>query len=424
MSVGRAPPQIRDRIVGLRRVRADKLLPNPKNWRRHPKAQGEALKGLLREIGYADALLARETPEGLMLIDGHLRAETTPKTKVPVLVLDLDEAEADKLLLTLDPLAAMAEMDGAATQALLEGVQTESDGVRAMLAGLQDEAQRLLGPEEGLTDPDAVPEAPEPVAKRGDVWVCGDHRVMCGDSTDAEDVARLMAGEKARLMATDPPYLVDYQADRHPQSWANAKYNKRNKHWDDYKDPETSVAFFVAYLEVAIAEAVREDAPIYQWHANIRQAIVELAWDQVGLHRHQIIIWVKARAILTRCHFMWQHEPCLYGWIKGNQPQRRPPANARSVWEINQQGDTDGVHPTQKPVELFARPIEFHTQPGEICYDPFLGSGTTMIAAERLGRRCYGMEIEPRYVDVAVRRWEDFTGREAELLHNTEAVPA
>jgi SAM-dependent methyltransferase len=142
MSVRQAPPQIRDRIVGLRRVRADKLLPNPKNWRRHPKAQGEALKGLLQEIGYADALLARETPDGLMLIDGHLRAETTPKTKVPVLVLDLDEAEADKLLLTLDPLAAMAEMDGAATQALLEGVQTESEGVRAMLAGIAAKAER------------------------------------------------------------------------------------------------------------------------------------------------------------------------------------------------------------------------------------------------------------------------------------------
>ena len=418
MSVRQAPPQIRDRIVGLRRVRADKLLPNPKNWRRHPKAQGEALKGLLQEIGYADALLARETPDGLMLIDGHLRAETTPKTEVPVLVLDLDEAEADKLLLTLDPLAAMAEMDGAATQALLEGVQTESDGVRAMLAGLADEAQRLLGPEEGLTDPDDVPEDVEPQAKRGDVWACGDHRVMCGDSTDEADVARLMAGETARLMVTDPPYGVDYLKGFEDPAFAKAAKRRT----DGARVANDDAAFD---LEGALAQAMGCLRPGASWYvhcpAGERQVIfrtILAAWNL-----KQEIIWVKQVFVFGRSDYQWQHEPLLYGWLPGAAHSWYGGRSETTVWEIPRPRVSE-AHPTMKPIALCERAMRNSSLASQLVLDPFLGSGTTMIAAERLGRRCYGMEIEPRYVDVAVRRWEEFTGRKAELLHKIEAVPA
>ena len=422
MSVGRAPPQIRDRIVGLRRVRADKLLPNPKNWRRHPKAQGEALKGLLQEIGYADALLARETPDGLMLIDGHLRAETTPKTKVPVLVLDLDEAEADKLLLTLDPLAAMAEMDGAATQALLEGVQTESDGVRAMLAGLQDEAQRLLGPEEGLTDPDDVPEDVEPVAKRGDVWVCGDHRVMCGDSTDESDVARLMAGERAGMVFTDPPWNVQV-ASRIGTVGISSGQAREEGHSgieNDSMAPDEFAAFLGAAAGM-LASLVSGD--IYCVMGSGEWPTIDKALRDAGFHWSATIVWVKAQQVLTRRKIHTRYEPIWYGWPQHSKSSWMGSRTEDDVWEIKGRRRSE-EHPTMKPVELVERAITNSSKAAGLVLDPFLGSGTTMMAAERLGRRCFGMEIEPRYVDVAVRRWEEFTGRKAEILHETEAVTA
>jgi DNA modification methylase len=411
MSGGRAPSQIRDRIVGLRRVRADRLLPNPKNWRRHPKAQGEALKGLLQEIGYADALLARETPDGLMLIDGHLRAETTPKTEVPVLVLDLDEAEADKLLLTLDPLAAMAEMDGAATQALLEGVQTESEGVRAMLAGLQDEAQRLLEPEEGLTDPDTVPEDVEPVAKRGDVWACGDHRVMCGDSTDEADVKRLMAGEKAAMLWTDPPYGVAYVG--------------KTEHELTITNDDGAGLYELLIAALTQAEAALEPgSPFYvarpagALSVTFGRAILDGGW-----RFHQELQWVKDSMVLGHSDYHVQHETVIYGWTPGpGRSGRGRHKGSRwfgshsetTVFEIPRP-KASREHPTAKPVELIDVHLRNSSMAGGAILDSFLGSGTTMIAAERLGRRCFGMELDPRYVDVAVRRWEDYTGREAVL---------
>ncbi len=393
-------------------MKASELLPNAKNWRKHPPAQEAALKGLLSEVGYADALLARETPEGLVLIDGHLRAETTPDADVPVLILDLTEEEADKVLLTLDPLAAMAEANKDNLSALMEEVSFSSDELNNMMEDLARRTKISMPPANGLTDPDTVPEPPdEPISKLGDLWLLGGHRLLCGDSTKAEDVGRLMAGEKAALMATDPPYLVNYQGDNHPESWQN-KATVKDKHWDDYHDTSAASDFFYAFLAAALPH-LDPDAAVYQWHAILRQSVIEDVWNRIGLHVHQVLIWVKSRSTLTRSHYMWQHEPALYGWLEGHQPSKRPPVASRSVWEIDQKGESDGIHPTQKPVEIFSRPIEYHTERGDVCYEPFSGSGTQIVAAERLGRRCYAVEMEPRYVDVAVLRWEEFTGEKA-----------
>jgi len=222
-----------------------------------------------------------------------------------------------------------------------------------------------------------------------------------------------MAGERASLLATDPPYLVDYQGGNHPQSWANGGRKTKDKHWDDYRDPDAASGFFTDFLRVWLAHSV-EGVPVYQWHATRRQTLVEDAWRKNGLLVHQTVIWVKARPVLTRSDYMWQHEPCFYGWPEGYRPSQKPPANASTVWEINQQGEQDGIHPTQKPVEVFARPIQYHTTPGAICAEPFSGSGSQIIAAEQQGRRCFAMELEPRFVQVAIERWEAFTGLQAE----------
>ena len=277
-----------------------------------------------------------------------------------------------------------------------------------------DEAElaRLIPPPP-VEDPGPGEPPVAPISRIGDLWILGEHRLLCGDSTKADDVLRVMADEKAVLLSTDPPYLVDYEGGNHPESWSN-RPEVRDKRWDAYVDPGKSQEFFSAWLSAWLSACV-EAVPVYQWHATRRQSIVEKAWEQCGLLLHQTIVWVKARPVLTRSHYMWQHEPCFYGWPKGKQPKRRPPPNERNVWSIDQRGESDGIHPTQKPLEIFERPIRFHTVSRDLIAEPFSGSGTQIIAAEKLGRRCRAIEISPAFVDVAVRRWEKATGRSATL---------
>jgi hypothetical protein len=256
---------IRDRIVELKRVPARDLRPHPKNWRTHPKAQQEALRGILAEVGYADALLARDTPEGLQLIDGHLRAETTPEQEVPVLVLDVTEEEADKLLATIDPLAGLAVPDEEKLGELLAEITTDNDALQALFDDLSP-----MKTKEGLTDPDDVPEPPEePITQPGDLWVLGDHRLLCGDATKEGDVLRLMSGEKAAVFATDPPYLVDYTGADRP--------NDSGKDWSDrYHEVEIPDAeeFFTTVFRNSLA-VTEPNAAWYCWHAHRRAALIE-----------------------------------------------------------------------------------------------------------------------------------------------------
>ena len=206
------PLEIRDRIKALRRVRAKELLPNPKNWRKHPQAQAAALRGLLEEVGYADALLVRELPDGrLMIIDGHLRAETTPEAEVPVLVLDVSEDEADKILMTLDPLAAMAEADSERIKTLLATVRTDSPAVEELLRRTAGERLwQVLHPHE-LSEAEIAPyRAAELGAKwgteTGQLWLIGPHQLLCGDCRDVHNLKRLFENAEAfRLIVTDPP---------------------------------------------------------------------------------------------------------------------------------------------------------------------------------------------------------------------------
>jgi hypothetical protein len=210
--------QIKDRVRELRRVAARELLPQPKNWRRHPKVQVDALRGLLVEVGYADALPARELPDGrLMLVDGHLRAETTPDAEVPVLVLDLSAEEAEKVLVTLDPLAALAESDSDRIKALLQTVRTDNPAIADLIrrtAG--DKLWELIHPldlQQAEISPDRVAQLKKKWATQpGQLWQIGSHRIISGDSTDESVVSRLWQdnGVRLRLIWTDPPYVVEY----------------------------------------------------------------------------------------------------------------------------------------------------------------------------------------------------------------------
>jgi hypothetical protein len=289
----------------------------------------------LAEIGYADALLARELPDGrLMLIDGHLRAESTPEVEVPVLVLDLTEEEGNKLLLTLDPLAAMAESDSERIEALLATVQTNSPAVEKLLR--RTAGERLWGLFHPRVEPPAqIDKAGELQrkwnTKSGQLWRIGKHRLLCGDSTKAEDVVRLMDGERAVLFATDPPYAVAYSGNSRPQSWGNKGAANRNKYWsneyleansaDIANTEEAGVELYRGFVKTAIEYAITRNAAWYCWHASRRHSMVERIWTEFGAFAHQQIIWVKSRPILTYSVYLWQHEPCLFGCLEARGPK-------------------------------------------------------------------------------------------------------
>ncbi len=407
------PLAIRDRIIELRRVPARDLIANPRNWRTHPKAQQDAMRGVLTEIGYAGASLARLGPDGeLLLIDGHLRQDIAPDAVVPVLVTDLDEAEADYVLATYDPLSAMAGQDDARLAELMASVQTDNEAVAAMLAGL-----RVLEPAGGLTDPDDVPPVPEPTTKAGDLWKLGEHRLLCGDSLDPEAVSRLLGACAPTLLVTDPPYGVQLDP-----TWRDGVYNKlgpgaspymTEAHENRTLSGDTVVDWSPAFALVPSLEVA------YVWHAGVHAPEVGFGLQAIGFEIRSQIIWAKSHFAMGRGAYNWQHEPCWFAVRKGKTSSWLGNHSDSTLWELASpkmimggSAEQKYDHPAQKPVECMERPVRNHS--GEV-YEPFSGSGTTIIACERQQRRCFAMEIDPKYADVAVRRWEAFTGKTAVL---------
>ena len=385
-----------NRIKALRFVKASELAPDPRNPRRHPAAQRAALQAMLSDVGIADAVIARETSGGLVLIDGHLRAGLDPEQLLPVLVTDLDEAEAGKVLATLDPLAAMADVDNDALARLIADAAPPID-LKAMFPDV--DIAGILAPEP-LTDPDEAPELPvEPVSKRGDVWLLGRHRLMCGDSQDKADVDRLLDGAIPRLMVTDPPYGVNYDPSWRDEQLAYAARRISPVTNDDRTDWSETLR---AYTRADVA---------YWWSPpGDHQLIFAKLLQDAGYVLRGQMIWRKQKIVPSRGHYHYQHEPCWYAVRKGATAGWIGDRSQSTVWDISWDKNVEGGHSTQKPVECMERPIRNHE--GEV-YDPFVGSGTTIIAAERQGRNCYAMEIEPRYVDASVKRWEDYTGGKA-----------
>jgi DNA modification methylase len=406
---------IRDRVKSLVRVRAGDLLPNPKNWRRHPRAQADALRGILAEVGFADALLARETAAGLMLIDGHLRAETTPDMEVPVLILDLNEAESDKLLLVLDPLAAMAEADKASVNALLATVHTDSQAVASLLA-------RIAAGEaawQGHNDPTEVAEIPAQVdmaaelqakwgTAAGQAWQIGPHRLVCGDCRDEGTAGRLWRDgrPKLRMVWTDPPYGVDYAA-------KNAFLNRSDRgnriqapiENDKLTAGETGIMF-----KQALAVARQFAEPGAACYATVPSGPLLFyffqAFTAAGFTFHAQLTWVKHHFVIGMADYHHRYEPILYGWLPDAAHYFVDDRSQDDVFEVDKP-HVSKWHPTTKPVELVARMVANSSRRGETVYDPFCGSGTTLVACDQLGRTGYGVEIDPGYVAVAIQRLAD-----------------
>jgi DNA modification methylase len=404
--------QIRDRIKELRRVKASELLPNPGNWRTHPKSQMDAIRGILAEVGFAGAELAYETDRGLMLIDGHARAEIAGDAEIPVLILDVDEAEAKKILATYDPIGAMAEADSIKLDAILREVETGNQALADMLTELAADngiLDGLKGNAEIVED--EVPEPPvDPITNAGDLWILGEYRLLCGDSTKAEDVGRLMDGAKADLWLTDPPYNVDY----------TGKTKDALKVTNDKMGDDDFRRFLIAAFACAF-EVIKPGASFYIWHADLEGYNFRGAVHDCKQKVRQCLVWAKQTMVMGRQDYQCKHEPCLYGWKDG----------ASHGWYSDRKQTTlltfdrptrSAEHPTMKPVAMFAYQIGNSTAPQGLVYDQFLGSGTTLIAAEQLGRKCYGIEISPQYCDVIVKRWENLTGKKADLCQEKSAT--
>jgi DNA modification methylase len=257
---------------------------------------------------------------------------------------------------------------------------------------------------EGLTDPDEVPAVPvDPVTVLGDVWVMGKHRIVCGDSTHADTVARCLNGVKPHLMVTDPPYGVEYDADWrvragvNPDNGGTAVGVVKN---DDRADWSESWALFPG--DVA-----------YVWHAGVHSPVVADSLALHGYERRALIIWAKSNFPMGRGHYHHKHEPCWYVVKKGGTGHWSGDRKQTTLWEIDSPRKSETGHSTQKPVECMKRPIENNSSPGQAVYEPFSGSGTTIIAGEMTGRSIHAIELSPEYVDVSVKRWQDFTGQQA-----------
>ena len=324
---------------------------------------------------------------------------------MPVIVLSgLTELQRRQLALADNRIALNAGWD----LEMLHLELTDLSVLGADLAALgftAEELAKALNPAgtAGLTDENEVPELPEKaVTAVGDIWLAGSHRIACGDSTDAAAVAALLGGLAPKLMVTDPPYGVDYDPAWRHRLGVNRSARRGKVRNDNQADWGVAWALFPGNIA-------------YVWHGALHATTVAESLERQGFSIRAQIIWAKERLVMSRGDYHWQHEPCWYavrskGHWTGDRKQT-------TLWNIASGGqDSETTHSTQKPVECMRRPMQNNSNPGQAVFDPFLGSGTTLIAAETTGRVCLGMELEPRYVDVAVRRWQAFTGMTA-CLH-------
>ncbi|MEI8350081.1 MAG: DNA methyltransferase [Candidatus Omnitrophota bacterium] len=421
----------------IKEIYLKNIFPNPANPRDITEEAMAGLQKSLEQFGYVDLLIVNK--RNMQLIAGHQRLKIFKENgikRVPCILVDINDMRQQTMAITLNNQQIVGFWT-AALIPILEKIRQEipDDYINLRIEALREEVEELekesLGT--GKTLPDDIPPIPKKaVTKAGDLWILGQHRILCGSSTNKDHVAHLMDGRKARLLATDPPYLVDYTGDDRPKS---------GKDWSDVYheiDIPDAYIFYKDFLSIALKH-INNNSAIYMWHASKRIDVIQKVFIELKILIHQIIIWVKPCAILTFSIYPWRHEPCIFGWLQGNKPKIKATANKTGtvwtiglmrtgdpaspeyytdIWEIDWEGKKRSPgkdHPTIKPTEVFAIPMRVHTNPGDICYEPFSGSGSQIIAAERLNRRCFAMEIEPIFVDVAVKRWEEFTGKKAKL---------
>lgn len=388
-----------------------KLIPYARNARTHSDAQVDQIAASIKEWGWTNPVLVAEDHT---IIAGHGRVLAARKLRisdVPVMVaVGWTEAQKKAYAIADNKLT----LNGGWDEELLglELGELEVLGFDLDLIGFSEAERAALASRGnvGLTDPDEVPELPEEaVSLAGDVWLLGNHRLLCGDSTSAADGRKVLGSVKPHLMVTDPPYGVDYdpswRADANKWKGSNVKLGAKamgrvsNDHLADWTKAWEHFSGDVAYV----------------WHGGLRSVEQAQSLEQAGFVIRSQIIWDKTRLVISRGNYHWQHEACWYAVRKGKNGHWNGSRKESTVWAIPKSQASETGHGTQKPVECMRRPIENNSSPGQAIYEPFCGSGTTIIAAEITGRSCHAIELMPQYVDVAVTRWQAFTGESAKL---------
>jgi len=372
---------------------------DPSNVRKHSRRNLDAIKASLRKFGQQKPIVV--DAKGIVLAgNGTLTAaQELGWTEIQIVRTELAGVEATAFAIADNRTAELAEWDEDGLANVLQSLKVEDADLLAATGYDAAEVDKMSKVE--VTE-DEVPEPPdEPITKLGDLWILGEHRVLCGDSTKREDVARVMGGDFAQLVVTDPPYGVDYQG---------GVFSKRDK-----LDGDETADLYGPILKLAY-EFSDAKAAVYLWHSDGKAVDVFAALDAAKYVRRITIIWNKniAQFGALSAQYKQKHEPCHYLFKKGQSPRWFGPTNETTVWDIDR-NRTNEHHPTEKPIGIMARPIQNSSEAADIILDLFLGSGTTLIAAEQLGRKCYGMEISPAYCDVIVQRWENLTGKKAVL---------
>ncbi len=389
----------------------ESLLAYANNSRTHSVEQIDQLVESIKTFGFNDPI---EVGEDNTIISGHARALAAVKAgldTVPVVTLQgMNENARKAYIIAANRIALNAGWDAEMLKIEFEDLQL-ADFDLSLTGFTDDEIEALLNPEvinAGLSDEDEIGEIlEEPKTKLGDIWLCGKHRVSCGDSTNSDDVARLLAGHEPNLLITDPPYGVEYNPE-----WRNDALGKNSRAIGKVKNDDV--------VDWTNAYSLFTGNVAYIWHAGkythvVAQNVIDCDFDIISQ-----IIWVKNNFALSRGDYHWQHEPCIYAVKKGAKHNWQGARDQSTTWEISSQkkAETENEklgHGTQKPVECMARPIKNNSKPNEYIYDPFCGSGTTLIACEKLGRICLTQELDPKYVDMTIKRWQKFTGLKAVL---------
>ena len=383
------------------------LIPYINNSRKHSDEQVAQIAASIKEFGWTNPILV-DGDSGLIAGHGRLlAARKLGMDKVPVIELaHLSENQKKALIIADNKLALNSDWDNNLLMIELQELDSE-DFDLSVLGFDQDELDALLNPIEptaGLTDEDSIPDVPEePKTKPGDIYILGNHRLMCGDSCNVTDMERLVNDRQVDMWLTDPPYNVAYEG--------------KTKDALTIQNDSMSNEGFREFLRDAYVTAdtvMKPGAVFYIWHAdsegyNFRGAAFDAGWKV-----RQCLIWKKSTMVMGRQDYHWKHEPCLYGWKEGAGHLWATDRKQTTILEFDKPS-RNGEHPTMKPVALFEYQMLNNTKGGDIILDSFGGSGTTLLAAEKNGRIAYVMKLDPKYCDVIVKRWEDFTGKKAVL---------
>lgn len=390
------------------------LIPYARNSRTHDQAQVDQICASIKEFGFTNPILIDKDNS---IIAGHGRLLASQKLglkKVPTINLGyLSENQKKAYVIADNKLSLNAGWDMDLLKLELEDLK-EAD-IDLELTGFDnDELNSILAEiTEGNKDPDEVPETPvDPVSKLGDLWGLGNHRLLNGDSTQIDDLDKLMNGNKIDMVFTDPPYNVNY-GNWEGNEKNGFRFKKRPIENDNMSDDE-----FIEFIGNFVGNTrtyVNPGSPFYICYGEKRALTFLKAFEEVGLHKSSNLIWVKQNLVLGRSDYHYQHEPIFYGWFEDGKHKFYGDRKQVSTWHFDRPMASK-LHPTMKPVELIEKALENSSKPKDIVYEAFSGSGSTIIACTKLDRCCYAIELDPKYVDVAIERWQEFTGKEAYLI--------